>query len=139
MDKDTVAMLQHMETDFVGSCERVKVKVAVDSGSVAHVLHPKHLPKDCTPEPNITGNHFTGAGGEMIEKSGTCLTELEGEHGKIGCDWDLAEVGRALHSVSKICGPEELEVGKQDVMFNNKRCVVVPPGVLDAVMNYVQA
>ena len=75
----------------------------------------------------------------MIEKFGTCLTECEGEHGKVGCDWDLAEVGRPLHSVSKICGPEDMDVGKQDVLFNNKRCVVVPPGVLDAVMRHVQA
>ena len=138
LTESTVAMLQHMENDFIGACERVKVKVAIDSGSVANVIHPKYLPKDATPEPNLTGNHFTGAGGDMIEKFGTCLTELEGEHGRVGCEWDLAEVSRALHSVSKVCGPEE-GPGKQDVIFNNKRCVVVPPGVLDAVMKHVQA
>ena len=138
LSESTVAMLQHMENDFIGACERVKIKVAMDSGSVANVMHPKYLPKDAKPEPNHTGNHFTGAGGDMIEKFGTCLTELEGEHGRVGCEWDLAEVSRALHSVSKVCGPEE-GAGKQDVIFNNKRCVVVPPGVLDAVMKHAQA
>ena len=138
MSEETVAMLEHFEEDFVGACERVKIKVAVDSGSVANVMHPKDLPKDAVPEPNTTGAHFTGAGGEVIEKFGTCLTELESEHGKVGCDWDLAEVNRALHSVSKICGPKGTP-GKQDVLFNNGRCVVVPPGVLEAVMKHVRA
>ncbi len=66
------------------------------------------------------------------------MTELEGEHGSIGCDWDLADVSRALHSVSKVAGPYE-GPGKQDIVFNNKRCVVVPPGVLGAIMKHVKA
>ena len=136
--EEVVAMLQHFEEDFVGACERVKLKVAVDSGSVANVLHPKHLPKGAVPTPNTTGAHFTGAGGEVIEKFGTCLTGCEGEHGTVGCDWDLAEVNRALHSVSRICGPQG-QPGKQDVLFNNERCVVVPPGVVEAIMRHVQA
>ena len=40
---------------------------------------------------------------------------------------------------AKTCGPEELDIGKHDVLFNNTRCVVVPPGVLDAAMGHVQA
>ena len=66
------------------------------------------------------------------------MTGCEGEHGTVGCDWDLADVNRALHSVSRICGPQG-QPGKQDVLFNNERCVVVPPGVVEAVMNHVQA
>jgi hypothetical protein len=134
----TSAMLQHLEGDFIGACERVKGKVAVDPDSVAHVVHPKYLQPHFVPEPNTTGTHFTGAGGDMIEKFGTCLTELLGEHGTIGCNWDLAGVSRALHSVSKVCGPED-GAGKQDIIFNNTRAVVVPPGVLDAVMKHVEA
>ena len=45
LNESTVAMLQHSEGDFIGACERVKLKVAIDSGSVANVLHPKHLLK----------------------------------------------------------------------------------------------
>ena len=74
----------------------------------------------------------------MIEKFCTCLTELEGEHGKVGCDWDLAEVSRALHSVDKICGPQGVP-GKRDVLFINERCVVVPSGVLEAITRHVKA
>ena len=38
-----------------------------------------------------------------------------------------------LHSVSQITGPADGD-GNMDVLFNNKRCVVVPPGVVEAVM-----
>ena len=69
----------------------------------------------------------------MIEKFGECVTSLESRHGKVGCRWNLADVTRPLHSVSQIAGPADGE-GHHDVLFNNKRCVVVPPGVLDAVM-----
>jgi hypothetical protein len=61
------------------------------------------------------------------------VTSLESRHGKVGCRWNLADVTRPLHSVSQIAGPADGE-GHHDVLFNNKRCVVVPPGVLDAVM-----
>ena len=46
---------------------------------------------------------------------------------------DLAGVTRHLHSVSQIAGPAGGE-GHHDILFNNKRCVVVPPGVVEAVM-----
>ncbi len=134
-----VGVIEYVEDNSIlSTAEKVKVKVAMDSGAVANVIHPKNLPTDAVPEPNTTGKHFNGAGGDFIERFGTCMTELEGEHGSIGCDWDLADVSRALHSVSKVAGPYE-GPGKQDIVFNNKRCVVVPPGVLDAIMKHVKA
>jgi hypothetical protein len=134
-----VGVIEFTEEDLIlNTAEKVRVKVAMDSGAVANVIHPKQLPSDAVPEPNTNGKHFNGAGGDFIERYGTCLTELEGEHGAIGCDWDLADVSRALHSVSKVAGPYE-GPGKQDILFNNKRCVVVPPGVLDAIMKHVSA
>ena len=86
--------------------------------------------------PNDTGNHFTGAGGEAIEKFGECTTNIEGAHGRVGCRWDVADVTRPLHSVSQIAGPMEGD-GNMDILFNNKRCVVVRPGVLEAVMKQI--
>ena len=83
--------------------------------------------------PNTAGNHFSGAGGEVIEKFGECMTTLEGQHGQVGCRWNVADVTRPLHSVSQIAGPYE-DDGQLDVLFNNKRCVVVPPGVVEAAM-----
>ncbi len=134
-----VGVIEYSEENLIlSTAEKVRVKVAMDSGAVANVIHPKQLPSDATPEPNTSGKHFNGAGGDFIERFGTCLTELEGEHGIIGCDWDLADVSRALHSVSKVAGPFE-GPGKQDILFNNRRCVVVPPGVLEAVMKHVKA
>ncbi len=134
-----VGVIEFTEEELIlNTAEKVRVKVAMDSGAVANVIHPKQLPSDAVPEPNTSGKHFNGAGGDFIERYGTCLTELEGEHGAIGCDWDLADVSRALHSVSKVAGPFE-GPGKQDILFNIKRCVVVPPGVLEAIMKHVSA
>ena len=63
---------------------------------------------------------------------------LENEHGAVGCSWQAADVGRALRSVSTVCGPEDMEVGKRDVLFNNKTCVVVPPGIVAAILKRIK-
>jgi hypothetical protein len=113
--------------------QETQVRVAMDSGSCRNVTHPRTLPTGVKQVPNTSGKHFSGAGGEVIEKFGECVTSLESRYGKVGCRWNLADVTRPLHSVSQIAGPADGE-GHHDVLFNNKRCVVVPPGVLDAVM-----
>jgi hypothetical protein len=132
--------LQLMEEDEDDSLNAVKqetqVRVAIDSGSCRNVTHPKTIPKGVKIEENISGKHFSGAGGEIIEKYGECVTSIEGTHGKVGCRWNIAEVTRPLHSVSQMTGPADGE-GNVDVLFNNKRCVVVPPGVLEAVMKQI--
>ena len=46
---------------------------------------------------------------------------------------------RALHSVSEIAGPEGHLTGYQDVLFNNRRCCVVPPGIVDLIMSKAKA
>ena len=88
-------------------------------------------------QPNKTGKHFVGAGGERITKHGKCITMMTGEHGKVGCRWQLADVTRPLYSVSRIAGPED-GPGDHDVLFNNKRAVVVPPGVVEKVLQSVK-
>ena len=45
----------------------------------------------------------------------------------------MADVTRLLHSVSQIAGPYEGD-GHHDVLFNNKRCVVVEPGIVEAIL-----
>ena len=50
----------------------------------------------------------------------------------------MAEVTRPLHSVSQIAGPYDGD-GNHDILFNNKRCVVVPPGVVEQIMQQVSA
>ena len=118
--------------------ERVRVRPAMDSGATANVIHPNELPAGCHIEPNRTNRHFRGANNSRIERFGAVRTLLENEHGAVGCDWQAADVGRALHSVSTVCGPEEMEVGKQDVLFNNKLCVVMPPGIVAAILKRIQ-
>ena len=46
-------------------------------------------------------------------------------------------MARPLTSVSQVTGPADGE-GNQDVLFNNKVCVVVPPGVVAAVLKQIK-
>ena len=74
----------------------------------------------------------------MIEKFGECVANIEGTHGQVGCHWHVADVPRPLHSVSQIAGPYEGD-GNHDILFNNRRCDVLPPSVVEAVMEHVDA
>jgi hypothetical protein len=55
---------------------------------------------------------------------------MHGAHGDVGCDWNVANVSRPLNSVSQVTGPADGD-GKYDVLFSNKRCIVVPPGIVE--------
>ena len=94
------------------------------------------MPKSVVISLNTTGKHFTGAGGDLIEKHGTATTSMSGARGAVGCKWDLADVTRSLNSVSQICRPEN-GPGKADILFNNQRGVVVPPGIVDQILKKV--
>jgi hypothetical protein len=109
----------------------------MDSGAVANVLHPRNLPCDAEPTPNKTGKNFVDAQGGNIERYGSCDTLLETQHGVVGCGWQLANVTSPLHSVSQVTGPKD-GPGKQDVLFNNRRCVVVPPGVVEKILKHIK-
>ena len=109
----------------------------MDSGSVANVTHSETIPDGVEIVPNTSGKNFAGAGGETIKKHGSCLTKMLGEHGYVGCRWQVADVTRPLNSVSMVAGPYE-GPGEHDVLFNNKRCVVVPPGIVEEVMKRVK-
>ncbi len=130
---DGLNVLMEEPDQTLAATEKVVIRPAVDSGAARNVIHPKELPLDAEPQPNTSGSHFVGANHARIERYGSCKTRLDGPHGPIGCDWELADVSRPLHSVSCIAGPIE-GPGVQDVLFNNKRCVVVPPGVVDRIL-----
>ena len=110
------------------------IKVAIDSGSVASVINPNSLPNNLDFKPNVTGRHFKGANESHIENYGSCLTSLRDDKCKsnVSCDWSLAEVARPLHAVVKITGTPEHP--KQDVLFTAGRCVVVPHGCVEKIM-----
>ena len=133
---EAINVLTEEPDEIFAATEKVAIRPAVDSGAVKNVIHPKELPADAEPVPNTSGSHFVGANHARIERYGSCKTRLDGPHGPVGCDWELADVARPLHSVSCITGEPE-GPGDQDVLFNNRRCVVVPPGVVERILREV--
>ena len=113
------------------------MSAAIDSGSVANVLHPADVPDGVQLMPNTNQAHFVGANNSRIENFGTCKTAVKGA-GAVDaeCDWTCAEVARPLHSVSKLAGP--VESPRHDVLFNASKCVVVPPGIVDRILQHVK-
>ena len=118
--------------------EVVKVKVAIDSAACDNVINPEELPSDAEWEPNETDKHFVGANESPIERFGSCKTIMSTKHGKVGCNWQMAAVSRALHSVAIVAGPKG-GPGKQDVLFDNDNAYVVAPGVVKAMMKHLEA
>ena len=107
-------LLEYQEINelIANTVEDVKrLQVAMDSGSEANVVSPDDLPGGVEIAPNLTGNNFNGAGGDPITRHGSVKTLMEGARGKFTTDWQVADVTRALHSVSKVTGPEEHPTG----------------------------
>ena len=121
---------------LVAAPDEVRIKIAADTGAVDNVVGPSALPGNVHVEPNKTGRHFVGASNEHIECHGSCDTVLQSDHGQVACEWKVADVSRALHSISKVAGPAD-GPGDHDVLFNNRIGVVVPPGVVDLILKYV--
>jgi hypothetical protein len=87
----------------------LELEVALDSGTVAHVANPSHLPANAVVIPNETGRHFQGANESHIENYGTCRTRLQDQktHVVADCGWSVAEVARPLHAVCNHTGTVE--------------------------------
>ena len=58
------------------------ITVALDSGAAVHVTPPDTIPAGVVVEPNVTGLHYTGAGGDDITKHGTATCVMGGTRGK---------------------------------------------------------
>jgi hypothetical protein len=116
--------------------EVVKVRVALDSAACDNVINPEELPSDAEYEPNETNKHFVGANESPIERYGSCKTIMKSKHGKVGCNWQMAAVSRALHSVGIVAGPKG-GPGKQDILFDNDHAYVVAPGVVKQIMKFL--
>ena len=148
IEEDQGASIQlldhHASPDVILAAEKeqvktVKVRVAADTGAVANVIGKKQLPEGIEIAPNITDEHFSGAGGDRIKRHGTCKTKLVDNAGReIGCGWHVADVTRALHSISEVAGPGGHPTGHHDVLFNNKKGVVVPPGIVEKILKHVK-
>ena len=126
------------DSGLLGTITQVRVRPAADSGACDHVINPDELPDDAVIVPNTTGKHFKGANDSVIENYGDVETILESDMGAISCGWKAANVSRPLHSISKIAGPPGgIKNSKQDVLFNNDICVVVPPGIVAEILKRV--
>ena len=124
-----------MEQLVAATIEVVKVRVAMGSAATDNVIPPDQLPSDVMLIPNTSGEHFVGANNAHIEKYGQVDTVLKSPAGnRVSCAWQASDVNRALHSVAKVCGPKGEGNAKQDVLFDNDICVVVPPGVVKAIL-----
>ena len=111
----------------------------MDSAAADNVIPPDQLPSDVLLIPNKSGKHFVGANNAHIEKYGQVDTVLQSAAGsRVGCAWQASDVNRALHSVANVCGAKGEGNAKQDVLFDNDVCVVVPPGVVKAIMKVVK-
>ena len=96
------------------------------------VIHPKALPSGVVIIPNVNGKHFSLAGGEVIEKYGECMTNMAAKAGDdIGNNWNVADVARPLRAVSQVIRLADHLTGRHGVLFNNRRCVVVEPAVVE--------
>ena len=109
----------------------------MDSAACDNVIGPDELPQDAEIIPNTSGKHFVGANNSPIEKYGTAAVILASEDTKVSCDFAVSDVGRALHSVAKVTGPKG-GPGKQDVLFDNDQCVVMPPGLVKKILEKVK-
>ena len=116
----------------------VKIRVALDSAACDNVIDPKELPEDAEFEENETNKHFKGANDSHIERFGSCKTVMTSPKGRVGCNWQMAAVSRALHSVGIVAGPKG-GPGKQDILFNNEKAYVVAPGIVKKLMETLSA
>ena len=112
---------------------KVKVRVALDGAACDHVINPDQLPSDAEVEPTETNKHFVGANDSHIERHGSCNPIMEQEHGSIGCNWQMADVSRTLHSVAVVAGPKG-GPGRQDILFDYDHAYVVAPGIVKKLM-----
>ena len=131
--EDEDAEVEQLNAVQQSTLTETKIRVAMDSGAVRSVVHPSVIPAGVKIVPNTSGKHFSGAGGDVIERYGDCCTLMTGQHGKVIHRWSLAKVAPVGQLTGTCDGP-----GNHDVLFNNRTCVVVPAGVVDAVLKQIK-
>ncbi len=132
LDRQMVAPLTYQEEPVLEVAEVVKVRVAVDSGSVDHVASPSDIPGSVNVEQPADGKlrNFVGANNSPIANYGMALVNLEQTDGdfKLSNVFQVADVCRPLHSVSKIADTDK------NVLFTKKAAYVVPEGIFDKIL-----
>ena len=85
----------------------------------------------------IVERHFVSANDAHIEAYGGCDTFMSTGEGPMACKYQVADVARTLHSVSRTTGPAD-GPGKYDVLFNNRLGVVVPARIVDKILEKIK-
>ena len=110
------------------------IKVAADSGAVDHIAHPTSLPGTIRLMKDGTLKNFVSASGDSIKNHGKAAVKLRTKEGNIiGNVFQVADVCRPLHSVSRIC-----DTG-HEMLFTEDEGIVVPKGTFAAMLANVTA
>ena len=113
--------------------EKMEILVAMDSGCVAHTVHPRHVPSTVAIDDSGVNRDFTDAGGGSIANHGKIAITLEQEDlADVDSSASVADVCRPLHSVSTTC-----DTGKE-VLFTRGMCTVVPEGALSGFLGQIR-
>ncbi len=122
--------------------DEVEVDVAMDSGSVAHVIKPGDVPAgvEVGHKPGERVQDFVNASGGGMRNYGKAQVEMVQEDGKtFGSTLNVTDVTRALHSTSTVCdnaGPSCPD--GHEVLFTKGVCTVVPDGALSQFLGQVR-
>jgi len=126
---NTIMPIEYADEDdemLIAESEEVEVDVAADTGAVAHVVGPKHLPRATPLKMPAHGRlrNFVSANNGVIKNHGVAEVLLEQENGKqVINNMNVAEgIIRPLHSVSTICDENH------EMLFTKHEGIVVPEG-----------
>jgi hypothetical protein len=126
----------------IAADEECEMDVALDTGCVAHCAGPKNLPFGTKVIKPANGKlkNFVAANHTPIENFGVANVVMEMEDGKeVGGSFQVAGVGRALHSASVICdtGSKSCPEG-HEILTTKRGAVVVPDGALSRYLASVR-
>ena len=107
-----------------------------DSGASANVIGLEELPEGVEPTGPV-GKPFKDARDGDIKMFGKCDLLMKNGNAKVGGRWAACQVIRPLQSVGATAGPED-GPGEQDVFFNNRLGVVMPPGIVDMILKRIK-
>ena len=114
------------------SDEEVGIWVASDSGAVDHVCGRGHIPASIVlrqpSEGKLTRNFISASGGSITNHVAAEINLITEEGNTIASTFQVADVCRPLHSVSKTCD------GGHEMLYTSDGALVLPKGVLSKLL-----
>jgi hypothetical protein len=106
------------------------MEITLDTGAVAHVAAPHHLPGACrvVQTQASRSKHFIAANGIEMKNEGeadvTLVDDEEGDGKESGCTFNVTNVTRPLHAAAVIADTNK------EILIIKGKAVVVPEGTL---------